>query len=116
MDGVDGLAGESPAAQANEIHASIAYWLLACNDVGRDILTGARAALEHDITSYTTELVEQAGGGDNGIVIDFHLTSELRRVADDTAITDDAVVGHVHVLHQKIAIAYDGLAFGGCSP
>ena len=78
VDGLDGLVGESATAQANQVHASIADRLLAGNDVGRNVLTGASATLEHDVAAHVQELVEQAGGRDDGVVIDDHLAGKLR--------------------------------------
>ena len=115
MDGVDGLTGKSSAAQTHEVDTSVADGLLTGNDVRRNILTGTSAPLEHHIAAYTDELVEQTGGGDNSKVIDFHLSGEFRGVADDTAITNHTVVGHMHVLHQQVSRTYHGLALRGCT-
>ena len=112
MDGIDRLSGKSSAAKTDEVHACIAHRFLSGNNVGWNILTGARAALEHDVTTHPTELVEQAGGRDNGVVINLHLTGKLCGIADDTAIADHTVVGHVHVLHQQVPATDNRLAFG----
>ena len=113
MDGLDRLTGESSTTQTNEVYTSIAHGFLTSNHVGRNVLTGARSALEHDITAHMAELVEQTGCRDNGKIVDHHLASKLCRVADDAAIADHAVVSHVHILHQQVVASYDGLTLRG---
>ena len=106
MDGLDGLTGESPAAQTDEVHASIANGFFACNDVGRNVLTGTSTALEHNISPDVEELVEQTCCRNDGTVVDYHFSCKLRRVADDASVADDAVVSDVHILHQQVAVTY----------
>ena len=110
VNGLDSLVGESPAAQSDEINTCISHRLFACNDVGRNILTGACTTLEHDVSAYVEELVEQAGGRDDGAVVDDNLSGKFCRVTDDTTVAYHAVVSDVHILHQQIAVTYDGLA------
>ena len=69
--------------------------------------------MEHDVTAHAAELVEQTGGRNDGIVVDFYLAGKLRRVSDDAAIANNAVVSYVHVFHQQVTTAYDGLALRG---
>ncbi len=113
VDGLDGFAGEASTTQTYKVDTSVAHGFLASNHKGWDILTGSGATLEHDITAHMSELVEETCGGDDGKVIDNHLTGKLRGVADDAAVADLAVVADVHILHQQVAIANDGLAFRG---
>ena len=113
MDSLDSLTGESPAAQTYEVHTSIANGFFACNDVGRNVLTGTSTALEHNISPDVEELVEQTCCRNDGTVVDYHFSCKLRRVADDASVADDAVVSDVHILHQQVAVAHDGLALRG---
>ena len=115
MDGLDGLTRETSAAQADEIDSGIADGLLARNYVRRDVLARAGAALEHHVAAHADELVEQTGGRDDCAVFDLDLAGELRGVADDAAVADYAVVSHVHVLHQQVAVTHHGLALRGCA-
>ena len=115
MDGLDGLAGKPSAAQANKVDTGVAHGFLTGNDEGGDVLTGTGAALEHDVAAHMGELVEQTGGRDDGTVVDNHLTGEFCGVANDAAVADYAVVADMHILHQQVAIAYNGLAFRGCT-
>ena len=71
--------------------------------------------MEHHIAAHLTELVEQAGGGDDGIVVNLHLAGKLCRVTDDASVADDTVMCHMHILHQQVTIAYDSLSLGGCA-
>ena len=113
VDGLDCLVTETTAAQSDEVHTSVTHRLLAGDDVGGNVLTGACAALEHDVASDVQELVEQTGGADDGTVIDDDLTGKLGGVADDASVANDAVVANVHVLHQQVTVAYNGLALRG---
>ena len=113
VDALDGLVAESAAAKAYQVDAREADGLLAGNHVGRNVLTGAAAALEHDVSAHAAELVEQAGGRDDGKVVDNHLAGKLRGVADDAAVANHAVVTDVHVLHQQVVAAHDGLSLRG---
>ena len=106
MDSLDSLTGESPAAQTYEVHTSIANGFFACNDVGRNVLTGTSTALEHNISPDVEELVEQTCCRNDGTVVDYHFSCKLRRVADDASVADDAVVSDVHILHQQVAVTY----------
>ena len=103
MDSLNSLTWEASATQAYQVHACIAYWLLAGNDVGRNVLRGARATLEHNVAAHLAELVEQAGGTDDGIVIDLNFASKLCGVADDTAVAYNTVVGDMHIFHQQVS-------------
>ena len=57
------------------------------------------------------ELMEKTTSRDNSIVIDNNFTSKLGGIADDTAITDNAIMPDMHIFHQEVAVAYNGLTF-----
>lgn len=82
----DEVVAETVTAQAYEVDTAIACRLLACDDVRRNILTEAAAALDHHVSTDLAELMAEHGSGDDGIVVDRHLTGELRRVANDTVV------------------------------
>ena len=48
-------------------------------------------------------------------MMDDDLAGEFRGIADDAVAADDAVVGDVHVFHQKVVRTDDGHAFRRCS-
>ena len=60
VNSVDDLVGESATTQTDEVDTRIADRFLASNDVGRNVLRGATATLEHDVTTHMQELMEQA--------------------------------------------------------
>ena len=62
------------------------------------------------------ELMEENRGGNDGIVVNHHLTGKLRTVTNDAAITDDTVVCHMHILHQQVIGTNNGSTLTGCSP
>ena len=82
----DEVVAETVTAQAYEVDTAIACRLLACDDVGGHIHAKAASALYHHIAADTAELMAEHGSGDDGIVVDRHLTGELRRVANDTVV------------------------------
>lgn len=61
------------------------------------------------------ELVNENVGADDGVVVYYHLTGKLGRVADNQAAAEHAVVSHVNGLHQEVVAAYYGLALRGCT-
>ena len=71
------MYSETTSAQADEVDTSVANGFLASDDVGRNVLTGAGTALEHDVASHVKELMEQTGGRDNGTVVDDDLSCKL---------------------------------------
>ena len=115
VDVPDGLIAETATAQTDEVDAAVAGWLLAGNDVWRNILRETATALDHHVTCDMTELVNENVGTDDGIVVYYHLTGKLGRVADNQAAAEHAVVSHVNGLHQEVVAAYYGLALRGCT-
>ena len=115
MDNLNGFVREAATTQTYNVDTAIAGGLFTHHDVRRDILVVTCAALHHYITANVGELMEEAGSGDGSEIIDDHFTGELRGVADDTAVADHTVVADMHVLHQQVAVAYDGLALRGCT-
>ncbi len=115
VDGLDGLVVESATTQPDEVNTSVADGFLACDDVGRNVLRCAATALEHDVAAYAAELVEQAATGNDGAVLDDNLAGNLRGIAYNAAVTDFAVMGDVHILHEQVAVAHDGLTFRSCA-
>ena len=61
------------------------------------------------------ELVHQYIGADDGIIVDDNFTRHFCRVANDTAVAYQSIVGHVYTFHQEIVVADDGSAFGSCT-
>ena len=115
VDVLDGLVAETTATQTDEVDAAIAGWLLAGNDVWRNILRETATALDHHVTCDMAELVNENVGADDGVVIYYYLTGKLGRVADNQAAAKHAVVSHVNGLHQEVVAAYYGLALRGCT-
>ena len=113
MNGVDGLIRESATAQSNQVYTCITDRLFTCDDIGRNVLTGTAAALEHDVSAYMQELVEETAGRNDGIVVDNHFAGKLGRVANNTTVANLAVMTDMHVLHQQIAVTNSRLALGG---
>ena len=99
MDVLDGFVAETTATQTDEVDAAVAGWLLAGNDVWRNILRETATALDHHVTCDMAELVNENVGADDGVVIYYHLTGKLGRVADNQAAAEHAVVSHVNGLH-----------------
>ena len=115
VDVLDGLIAETATAQTDEVDAAVAGWLLAGNDVWRNILRETATALDHHVTCDMAELVNENVGADDGVVVYYHLTGKLGRVADNQAAAEHAVVSHVNGLHQEVVAAYYGLALRGCT-
>ena len=115
MNVLDGLIAETATAQTDEVDAAVAGWLLAGNDVWRNILRETATALDHHVTCDMAELVNENVGADDGVVIYYYLTGKLGRVADNQAAAEHAVVSHVNGLHQEVVAAYYGLALRGCT-
>ena len=95
VDVLDGLIAETATAQTDEVDAAVAGWLLAGNDVWRNILRETATALDHYVACDMAELVNENVG------------------ADDQAAAEHAVVSHVNGLHQEVVAAYYGLALRG---
>lgn len=72
------------SAQTDDIDARITDGFATCNDIGRDIHREAAAALYHHVATHTAELMTEHFSGNDGIVVDFDLTTELGGVAYDT--------------------------------
>ena len=115
VDVLDGLIAETATAQTDEVDAAVAGWLFAGNDVWRNILRKTATALDHHVTCDMAELVNENVGADDGVVVYYHLTGKLGRVADNQAAAEHAVVSHVNGLHQEVVAAYYGLALRGCT-
>ena len=115
VDVLDGLIAETATAQTDEVDAAVAGWLLAGNDVWRNILRETATALDHYVACDMAELVNENVGADDGVVVYYHLTGKLGRVADNQAAAEHAVVSHVNGLHQEVVAAYYGLALRGCT-
>ena len=115
VDVLDGLIAETTATQTDEVDAAIAGWLLAGNDIRRNILRETATTLDHHVACDMAELVNENVGADDGVVIYYHLTGKLGRVADNQAAAEHAVVSHVNGLHQEVVAAYYGLALRGCT-
>ena len=113
MDVLDGFVAETTATQTDEVDAAIAGWLLAGNDVRRNILRETATALDHHVACDVAELMNENVGADDGVVIYNHLAGKLGRVTDNQAAAQLAVVSHVNSLHQEVVAAYHGLALRG---
>ena len=113
VDVLDGLVAETTATQTDEVDAAIAGWLLAGNDIRRNILRETATALDHHVACDVAELMNENVGTDDGVVIYNHLASKLGRVTDNQAAAQLAVVSHVNSLHQEVVAAYHGLALRG---
>ena len=100
MDTLDRLIGETSTAKANQVYTGIAYRFLACNDIRRNVLACATAALEHDIPADMQELMEQTTSRDDGIVIDNNFSCKLGGISDDTAGADMTIMSDVHIFHE----------------
>ena len=59
------------------------------------------------------ELVHEHAGAQDGAVINHYLTGYLGAVANDAVAADNAVVSHVHVLHEEVVASHHCLALGG---
>ena len=77
VDVLDGLVAETTATQTDEVDAAIAGWLLAGNDVRRNILRETAAALDHHVACDVAELMNENVGADDGVVIYNYLTGKL---------------------------------------
>lgn len=108
VDEINEVVAESVASQSHKVDTCIASGLLACNNVWGNVLAKAAAALDHDVTSDVAELVAEHHSTYDGIVVDGDLACKLGRVADDESATQDAIVRHVHVLHQQVVVTHLG--------
>ena len=61
------------------------------------------------------ELVYQGSTADDGKVIYLHLSGNLGGIPDNDVVLQHTVVSHVRIGHDEAIVAYDRLAFGGCS-
>ena len=105
------LIAEASSAQAYEVKSAIACRFLACY-YGRNILAKAAATLYHHITANLAELMAENGRTNDGIVVNYNLTSEFCSVADDNVTAENAVVSNVHALHEQVVVAHNCCAFG----
>ena len=69
VDVLDGLITETATAQTDEVDAAVAGWLLAGNDVWRNILRETATALDHYVACDMAELVNENVGADDGVVV-----------------------------------------------
>src|SRR5574344_2897894 len=106
MNGINQLVAESAATKSNEINSAITCRIFSCYDIWWDIFAEAASTLYHYISSDMAELVGEYHCTDDGIVINCYFTGEFRRVTNDESVTQDAVVSHMHILHQKVVAAY----------
>ena len=77
VDVLDGLIAETATAQTDEVDAAVAGWLLAGNDVWRNILRKTATALNHHVACDMAELMNENVGADDGVVIYNHLAGKL---------------------------------------
>jgi len=77
VDVLDGLVAETTATQTDEVDAAIAGWLLAGNDIRRNILRETATALDHHVACDVAELMNENVGADDGVVIYNHLAGKL---------------------------------------
>ena len=77
VDVLDGLITETATAQTDEVDAAVAGWLLAGNDVWRNILRETATALDHYVACDMAELMNENVGADDGVVIYNHLAGKL---------------------------------------
>ena len=52
------------------------------------------------------------GRTNDGIVVNYNLTSEFCSVADDNVTAENAVVSNVHALHEQVVVAHNCCALG----
>ena len=87
------------------VDAGEAQRIVADDDVGREVLTEERAALNHRVRTDVGPLVDGRMAADHDPVADMHLARERNAVGDDATAADHAVVAYVHVGHQQVAVA-----------
>ena len=112
---VDGLAGETAAAQSDKVQTAIGHGVAGSHAVGRHVLSRARTSAHHHITADVAELVNEHGGTDDGEIVHDNLSSDFGSVANDTAIANQHIVGHVHALHEEVVAAHHGASLGSCA-
>ena len=53
----------------------------------------------------------QCASTDNGIIVNFHLSSNLGSITNDNIIMQYAVVSDVRISHDQAILAYNGFTF-----
>ena len=109
------LVAEAAPAQAYEVQAAIACGLLASDDVRRNVLTEAAAALYHHVATNLAELMTENDGADDSVVVNLHFSCEFRGVAYNDVVAENAIVGNVHVLHEQVVVSDNGSTLRGCT-
>ena len=113
--GIDGLARETAAAQSDEVETTIGHGVAGGHAVGRDVLSCARTSAHHHVAADVAELVNEHGGTDDGKIVHDNLTGNFGSVANDTAIANQHIVGHMHSLHKEVVAAHNGASLGSCA-
>lgn len=113
MEIVDNLNGEAATLETDEVESAECSGMSSYHAEGGDILRATCATAHHDVTSYTTELVNENIGTEDGEVINDDLSGEFRAIANDAAVANKYVVCYVHALHEQVIAANDGTALGG---
>ena len=107
------MGGPAAAApQADNVEPAKGHGFARSHHERRDILPRTRTAANHHITAYATELMDQHGGTDIGIIVDDDLPGNLGGVSDNAAVAELDIVRNVRSLHNKVAIPHDGLPLG----
>ncbi len=101
----DAFRREAAAREADLVDAGEAQRVVADDDVGGQVLTEERAALNHRVRTDVGPLVDGRMAADHDPVADMHLARERNAVGDDATAADHAVVAYVHVGHQQVAVA-----------
>ena len=73
--------------------------------VRQRILGDHRIAADERVLPDPAELMDARAGADVGEVLDRDVAAERRHVAENRVVADVAVVRHVHVGHEHVAVA-----------
>ena len=61
------------------------------------------------------KLMAEHCGTNDSVVINGDFTGQFGRIAYDKTTSEDAIVGHMHILHQQVIATDSSGSFGGCT-
>jgi len=102
LDGLDVFLRKAPALQADGIDSTGAGRVAIDDHEWRHVLHDFCHAADNRMLADAAELVDSAHAGDDGMVINGHVTCQANRVGEDDVTAELAIVGNVGVTKQQV--------------
>src|SRR6185369_8431734 len=113
---VDRIRGESATFEADQVKTAqlgVAPPCGGCYRKGEDIQGGHRAAANHGIHPDGDELVNGNKTSQNNVVLDGDMAGQGGYIGHDHAVADAAVMSHMRIGHEHVAVADDRFGVTG---